>query len=303
MASYQAAKSFLHIGGDEFTSRDLSASEVQQYSQSPQSPIQSPKMHPILVTFVRHGETAENASGTIQGWTPTDLNDTGFRQARACATWMKQHFSEIRAIITSDLPRARSTAEAVHEAFDFRIPFVVTENLRERRLGIFETKVSKEARAYDPDIAKQYKGPVFYDMIAAKYPETRVESRDEFLARGKAALREVFRLGAQCAAESAKLRGHGEAQPIPHLVVVSHGQIIRIMTSLLLANPHLLPSDPESLEQFYAPSQTIGHLFSWSGDKLSNTALTRIILQVEEPRPSGAPVFFTPPTLLARNVI
>lgn len=52
-------------------------------------------MHPILVTFVRHGETAENASGIIQGWTPTDLNDTGFRQARACATWMKQHFSYV----------------------------------------------------------------------------------------------------------------------------------------------------------------------------------------------------------------
>jgi broad specificity phosphatase PhoE len=257
-------------------------------------------MVPLLITFVRHGETAENADKTIQGWTPTDLNATGRRQAHACGAWLADNYREACAIVTSDLPRAHSTATAIHAAYGSALPFTVTPLLRERRLGVFETRKSHEARDYDPDLADAYKGPLFYDAIGDRYPESRVETREEFLARGKAALREVLDLGAQHAAALAAQPGGGKDR-MAHVLVVSHGQILRVITSLLLANPHLLPEGPEGVAEFYAPTSPIGPRFAWSGDKLFNTALTRILLQVEDGAPDGRPRYFTPPTLLVRN--
>lgn len=55
----------------------------------------------MLITFIRHGETKENASGVIQGWSPTDLSDNGFHQAHLCGEWMKIHFRFVICILSS----------------------------------------------------------------------------------------------------------------------------------------------------------------------------------------------------------
>jgi hypothetical protein len=80
---------------------------------------------------------------------------------------------------------------------------------------------------------------------------------------------------------------------------------MRIMLSLLTANPHLLPADPQAVAWYYAAGQKIGEQFTWQGDKIANTALCRLLLQVQ-PVPGGATdeaqdLFFTKPSVLTMN--
>ena len=59
---------------------------------------------------VRHGETAWNADGRIQGHLPTALNARGMRQAEAVAARLAGEAFD--ALYSSDLKRAMQTARA-----------------------------------------------------------------------------------------------------------------------------------------------------------------------------------------------
>ena len=84
------------------------------------------------VILVRHGETDWNAEGRIQGHLPVPLNERGLAQAEAVATQLAP--LDFSALYSSDLVRARQTAEAIARCKGMSIRS--DERLREWDLGI-----------------------------------------------------------------------------------------------------------------------------------------------------------------------
>lgn len=62
-----------------------------------------------MLILLRHGRTAANARGLLQGRVDLDLDDLGRRQAVAAAEWI----GDVDRVISSPLQRARQTAEAL----------------------------------------------------------------------------------------------------------------------------------------------------------------------------------------------
>eukprot|EP00668_Euglena_longa_P016548 GGOE01020820.1.p3 GENE.GGOE01020820.1~~GGOE01020820.1.p3 ORF type:complete len:105 (-),score=9.98 GGOE01020820.1:234-548(-) len=86
-------------------------------------------------------------------------------------------------------------------------------------------------------------------------------------------------------------------------MVISHGLMLRLMISLLSGNPHLLPKDARSVEEFFSPKASSAG-FKWTCARLSNTSLTRVILQVQctdDTLHGTAPPFFTPATVISMD--
>jgi broad specificity phosphatase PhoE len=84
--------------------------------------------------LVRHGETDWNAEGRLQGQTDRPLSDYGRRQARQLAEELAGE--ELDAIYSSDLARARETAEIVGETLG--LPIELDRDLREKDWGTWE---------------------------------------------------------------------------------------------------------------------------------------------------------------------
>jgi broad specificity phosphatase PhoE len=84
--------------------------------------------------LVRHGETDWNADGRLQGQTDRPLSDFGRRQAQQLAEELRGE--ELEAVYSSDLARARETAEIVGERLG--LPVVFDPDLREKDWGTWE---------------------------------------------------------------------------------------------------------------------------------------------------------------------
>jgi broad specificity phosphatase PhoE len=84
--------------------------------------------------LVRHGETDWNADGRLQGQTDRPLSDFGRQQARRLADELATE--EFEAIYSSDLGRARETAEIVGARLE--LPVALDPDLREKDWGTWE---------------------------------------------------------------------------------------------------------------------------------------------------------------------
>jgi len=84
--------------------------------------------------LVRHGETDWNADGRLQGQTDRPLSDFGRRQARQLAEELDGE--EFEAIYSSDLARARETAEIVGGQLGLAV--TLDPDLREKDWGSWE---------------------------------------------------------------------------------------------------------------------------------------------------------------------
>lgn len=95
---------------------------------------------------MRHGETDWNAGRRIQGQIDVPLSAVGHAQARATGNaLMNEGFA---AIYSSDLARARQTAEAT--AHLAQLPLHAEAELRERHYGVFQGLTYAEAEALHP---------------------------------------------------------------------------------------------------------------------------------------------------------
>ncbi|PPR06427.1 hypothetical protein CVT26_004839 [Gymnopilus dilepis] len=107
----------------------------------------------MRVYLVRHGETQENRDGIIQGHKNTVLNETGQEQARIVGERFRE--TKIDILYTSDLTRARSTAEAIL-AHHPEVRAEEYKEIRERGFGDLEGTIygpnTKLVMASDPTI-------------------------------------------------------------------------------------------------------------------------------------------------------
>jgi probable phosphoglycerate mutase len=145
----------------------------------------------MTILWLRHGETALNAARVLQP-EATPLSARGRAQAQAAAL----RIAALRPIglLSSDLPRARETAEAVAAVTGLVLRF--DPLLRERDFGAFR------GRAYDSFDA---------DPLSMDDAPPDGESRASFHARVASAWRRVQSARADCDGT---------------LVVVSHGLVI-----------------------------------------------------------------------------
>src|SRR6185436_9362130 len=84
--------------------------------------------------FLRHGETEVNRLGLVSGQSDVELNETGWRQARAAAQRLRGR--GIGAIYSSPLKRARDTAGCAAAVLGVEI--VIVPQLAERNWGELE---------------------------------------------------------------------------------------------------------------------------------------------------------------------
>ena len=98
--------------------------------------------------LVRHGETPGMPNGASRG-TPTSASTRKGASGGAGGRWLAAGEARPAHLYSSDLLRARLTAEPLAAALGLPIRYVPA--LRERRYGIFEGLTYDEARARFPD--------------------------------------------------------------------------------------------------------------------------------------------------------
>ena len=100
-------------------------------------------MDPTRILAIRHGETAWNRDTRIQGHLDIPLNERGLWQAARLAQALRDE--PLAAVYSSDLARARQTAQPVAEAQGLAV--IPHTGLRERHFGRFEGKTWAEIEA------------------------------------------------------------------------------------------------------------------------------------------------------------
>jgi broad specificity phosphatase PhoE len=173
------------------------------------------------IWLARHGETDANAEGRIQGTIDPPLNARGREQARELAR--EAAALGLRALYTSQLRRARETAEIV--GTELGLEPHVDARFAESDRGEWEGRLAAEVRAEDPDA---WAGSL---AVETEFRFPGGESLEEHAARVEAGLADVAR------------------GPLPALVICHGGTIRRVLaarrpdslTDLAVANAALTP--------------------------------------------------------------
>lgn len=163
----------------------------------------------MTLLFIRHGETALNAARVLQP-ADTPLSPRGLAQAQAVAERLAT--AGMAAVLSSDMPRALQTAQAIAAAAG--LPLHTTPLLHERNFGDLRGRPIDE---------------LGYDPITQAAAPPGGESLADFLARVEQAF-------AHAVAMRAELDGP--------LAVVSHGLVIRALLDRRVQLPPDLPAAP-----------------------------------------------------------
>jgi probable phosphoglycerate mutase len=167
---------------------------------SPQS------VHACRICLVRHGETAWNAERRLQGHIDVPLNPRGLSQAEATARSLTRAGERFAALYSSDLQRARQTADAV--ARTQGIAATHDARLRERHYGVLQGLTFDEAERQQPQAWQHFK---------RRDPQMALDGGGESLvglaARVRAALEEI---AGRHAGEQVVVVTHGGVLDIAH---------------------------------------------------------------------------------------
>ena len=85
---------------------------------------------------VRHAQSVWNAAGRWQGWSDAPLSELGVEQARQAGSALAAAGTAPGAMASSDLARARRTAELIGAELGYRQTLIVDPDFRERIWGV-----------------------------------------------------------------------------------------------------------------------------------------------------------------------
>jgi probable phosphoglycerate mutase len=151
------------------------------------------------VVLVRHGQTAWNAATRIQGHTDIALDEHGRWQAERVGAALAQE--GLHAVYSSDLLRARDTAQAIAAASGVALALDI--GLRERSFGVFEGLTFAEIESRWPEHSRRWR---------AREPGYGPE--------GGEALQDFY---ARCVEAASRLAA---AHPGQHIALVAHGGVL-----------------------------------------------------------------------------
>jgi len=164
----------------------------------------------VKLYFVRHGESEANTQHVISNRnSPFGLTERGREQAQTLA----QKLSDISftAIFSSPILRARETAEILSQSF--RLPYEVTEALREYDCGILEEKSDEESWRLHREFYEDWTLRHNYSN-RPEGGECFVDIRERFLPFIKSFKHESD----------------------DHILLIGHGGLFHLMLPLVLAN-------------------------------------------------------------------
>lgn len=163
--------------------------------------------------LVRHGQTEWNIIGKFQGQSDTPLSEEGLRQAQLLA----EHFGDfyanrIDAIYSSDLQRARVTAETLGKKFNLEVK--LDSRLREVHFGKWEGESISAIKKSDPEKFSQlFTAP---DLLRIEDGETFEEVQN----RAMESIHEII-----------------DKNPNRTVAVAAHGAILRTILGSMLDVP------------------------------------------------------------------
>ncbi len=170
---------------------------------------------PTELLIIRHGKTAWNIEGRLQGSQDIELHPIGMRQAEALAERLQNE--TFTALYSSDLKRAAQTAERIAQRTHHQIRF--HRGLRERNFGIFEGMTGAE--------------------IEAQYPEDWARFRrwdPDLIVPNGDSLRRYYEAAVACVEDLAR------QHPDERIVIVTHGIFISSLLRYTLGIPFSVPS-------------------------------------------------------------
>ena len=167
----------------------------------------------VEIILVRHGLTLWNVEGRIQGISDTELAPEGLRQAKLLAE--KFPCNKVDAIYSSDLSRAKITAQFVADKFN--LPVQPTIEFREVDFGEWEGKYFADLEKFDADRLK-----IFYTS-PDKLKLTRAETFQQAQSRAMNELEKII----------ATHENGGESR----IVITAHGSINRLIICAILDIP------------------------------------------------------------------
>ncbi|CEK15728.1 fructose-2,6-bisphosphatase [Chthonomonas calidirosea] len=130
----------------------------------------------LRLYIVRHGRTIWNEEGRMQGHTDVPLDAEGHRQAEHIADRLSALPQPLQAVWSSDLQRARVTAEVIARRFSLSVQ--ATPLLRETMLGDWEglTRAEIVARG-DKALLEAYDRDSFHNRPPNSEPLAHVWQR------------------------------------------------------------------------------------------------------------------------------
>jgi len=189
---------------------------------------------PTRILAIRHGRTAWNADGRIQGHRDIALDELGRWQAQRLADALAGE--SLQAIYSSDLRRARDTAEPLQRRHGLEV--IIDPGLRERGFGDFEGHSFAQIEQRWPDQAERWR------------------RRDEaFEPRGGESLRD-FRRRVVAAVDRLAARHRGQ-----NIVLLTHGGALDVLyrhaTGLSLQAPRSWSVENAAINRLVHADETL----------------------------------------------
>jgi broad specificity phosphatase PhoE len=164
---------------------------------------------PTTLLLVRHGETDDNVSMRLSGWTDTDLSVRGESQIELLANHFNREHGHIDALYASPLLRARRTADAIGMLTGHQP--ILLDDLREMYFGELDGRPFEELKEAYAHLLEADENSEIEDFV---WPSG--ESRSGFTAR-------VLRV----------INGMAKRHPGRAIGVVTHGGVIATMLTVL----------------------------------------------------------------------